>query len=692
MQLMGSYFLNVMAQAVGRVFTFGANFAVFILVARICGADFFGQYSYVLAFLSMFALIADFGMNTVLGRDIAQVGDGASLYWGNFLMLRGVFALVAMAGGLFTAYLMRPDLYSCLVIGILGLPFLASRFFDPVFQVYGRPWFSAILSVIYGASYLALSLAAFVRTNSLHALIAMYVAANVLYCIGAFFLVRKILKPVFVWNQSIVRGILLLAAPLGVSSLFIIICSKAPVFLLAMLVSDRAVGIYNAAYRFFELAVMLAVMLAVPMLPIFSQKAAHDRVALKHGFVAIFETIAVLLIPAAIITPFFSPWVITLCFGAQFVQAAAVLDVLAWVVVLAFYSLLTTNIAVALGVVRFAYWNTAAAAGFSIALNYLLIPMYGPVGSAWTAFLCEIFLCGVTVIYIIRAMGNIFRLQIWMRICVVNIIFAIVLYMPVFAAAHGFRICAALVVYLILGLSLQPLLGDFVQLAHTRILDLASGKPSIEYFVRFIFRVIRYSRYLLSFFYRPQLMLVFETGMQEFRNSTEPDQLPEGYHFGSSAAADFQQWAELLNLDGSMGVWSPERIRDEILPQLIAPEAALLLYHGDRLIGCLCCESCCPPRDGAGMLMWLIIDLQHRGKRLASYLWRRALQCFAVRGYAKVYLQTDSFRHPALQFFLSKGGKPVYDSLSSLLQWWSVRRRLSLPRQASCDVRRTPCD
>ena len=75
---MGSQYLrNVAAQGIGRAVSFGANFVSFVIIARIGGTELFGQYSYVLTFLGIFAAAADFGMCTVLGKDIAQVRQSA---------------------------------------------------------------------------------------------------------------------------------------------------------------------------------------------------------------------------------------------------------------------------------------------------------------------------------------------------------------------------------------------------------------------------------------------------------------------------------------------------------------------------------------------------------------------------------------------------------------------------------------
>jgi len=152
-----NYVTNVVAQGLGKGATFGANFLVFVLVARLGGAEFFGQYSYVLSFLAVAVAVADFGMTSVLGKDIAQVKTNAAIYWGNYLGLRLVISLfvtmLALAALPFLAANIRPALCA----GALFIPFLASRFFEPLYQVFSSPWYSSATSLVYGGSFILLS-------------------------------------------------------------------------------------------------------------------------------------------------------------------------------------------------------------------------------------------------------------------------------------------------------------------------------------------------------------------------------------------------------------------------------------------------------------------------------------------------------------------------------------------------------
>ena len=240
-------------------------------------------------------------------------------------------------------------------------------------------------SLIFGVIYLVLALLVLVLTKSLLGVILAYIGSNVVYAFLAFFLSLKLLHPRFRLQLPVVRKILKLSFPLWVSSVFAMVNSKVCIFLLASLKSDYEVGIYTAAYRFLEMAGLLGAMLMNPIVPIFSEKAVLNREELRQNWAKIAGALAVFLIPVGILSPYLSPLLVRLVFGEAFAESAKVLNVLAWVGVLVFFGLLSSALNLSLGVVRHGYWNMALATFITIVLNYLWIPRYSYLGSAWAA-------------------------------------------------------------------------------------------------------------------------------------------------------------------------------------------------------------------------------------------------------------------------------------------------------------------
>jgi hypothetical protein len=154
--------------------------------------------------------------------------------------------------------------------------------------------------------------------------------------------------------------------------------------------------------------------------------------------------------------------------------------------------------------------------------------------------------------------------------------------------------------------------------------------------------------------------------------------LPKGYTMLSpNEEIDLSEWAELLNNDKDFGKWTPERVKTDIVDQMIAPNAGTLLYYGGRLVGCCSTVDKSTKRKKIGVGMWLMLDPAHRGfKGLAHALSYRTLAFFVVAGYDKIYAYTDEKRLSAIYLYLTIGAIPAYDSISSYFKWRKVFKRL----------------
>lgn len=672
MKIVNQYAINLFAQGLGKVCTFGSNFIAFALIARICGTEFFGQYSYILNYLGILITIADFGLSPILARDIAQADDSAHVYWGNFLILRLGINVVVMALSFIAVGFIRREFFLILLLGTISLPFLASRFFEPIFQVYKRPWYSAYSSIFYGLCNLFFLSLAFLFFRNLLAFILVYILANAAYAVMVFNLSGKVLRPLFKISTTTMKNIMRLSLPLGISGIFTMINGRIPIFMLASLKSDYAVGIYTAAYKFLELSVFFASMVTAPLIPIFSKKAQEDKRSLKDLSSVVCELLAIVVIPTGIICTRFSETIVSIFFGAHFVQSAEPFKVLIWVAMLIFYSLFSTVIVLSIGVVHFTYWLTGGAALLCVVLNYLFIPSYGYMGSSWTALVCEIILVGVAFSYGIRHIGNIFRWVAWLKLLLMNLVLYMILNIDIIEMHMALK--------LILSLALYALMVIF-----SGIVDRNELNSLLDQRFLFIFEALdqieRHMAYLFSFIYYWQVKLILSAeAVRGYMGHKWV--LPDNYRFVLPDKLDnLAELAHLLNSDGDFGEWSAERIRAEILPELIGPDSATIIYYKDRLIGCSFACVSKPYKERLGRLMWVMIAPEHRGKGLSDLLLLRTLAFFPEKRYREIFITTDTFRYAAIHLYLKYGARPVYDSLYSLVQWRKINKMLEARRQ-----------
>ena len=442
------YLSNLMAQGIGRFMSMSANFVAYVLIARYYGAGALGKFIYILNFISISIVIVEFGTTNVISKQIAQLQrNEAEYYWGTFLILRALVYLILVGPIIGVAYMLRPDLLKYSLWCILGLPFLASRFFEPVYQIYGRPWYSALSNGCFSIVWLALVLVIIYFFNSLGWLITGYIVSNIFYSALAFYLASHLLRARVKMSIDHTKSLLLLALPIGVSSIFYWVNFRIGIFMLSSMRSDIAVGLYSLPFRVLEITVMMGVVLMSPLIPIFSELAQDNVKTLKIVFTRIFEALVIVVLPIVIIAPFVTKGFIHILLGNKFIETAGTLNIIPWIGMWFFLNLLFSFLNLSLGVVRYGYWNAGVALILTVVLNYKWIPEYGYLGCAKASLVSEIFLFCVAAYYSFKNIGKVFRFSRWFYILGANSILFLWLKYNVFRFNVPSQIVLAIGVY-----------------------------------------------------------------------------------------------------------------------------------------------------------------------------------------------------------------------------------------------------
>ncbi|RYY91425.1 MAG: hypothetical protein EOO24_31370, partial [Comamonadaceae bacterium] len=303
------------------------------------------------------------------------------------------------------------------LIVVAGLPFLATRFFEPIYQVYGKPWLSPRSNLVFGGSQLLLALAIWWRPDMTITQISVgIVLANLAYTAVAFWMMLSVVKPDLRPHRELLGHILRMAAPQGVGSIFATIIMRADVIILAHLVGAAAAGLYSAACRLLEVAVFIAITVITPLIPILTDQIRQDKAAAVVQCRMAAQLAGVLSLPVAIVAPTLAPPVLSAVLGPDFIAAAAPLNVLAINFVLIVFSLLVWCINLANGEVAHGYWNSPLACAVNLSLNFLLIPHLGTVGAAWATVSSQLVMFLVSNHYVGARFGRLYDRAIWARL------------------------------------------------------------------------------------------------------------------------------------------------------------------------------------------------------------------------------------------------------------------------------------
>lgn len=455
--------VNVLAQGIARVLSIFANLVLLLVVARQMGASFFGEFSYVLAFVTIGVALADMGTTAFLARLLSlHSGAERARQLGNFMLMRGALLMVVMLVGVIVAIVRPNGVQVALLVATAGLPVLASRFFEPIYQVYERPWLSLWSNAVFGIAQLALAGVVMLRPDiSVAMLTAGFVLSNLVYAVVAFVLMLRLVKPDLRPDIGVLRSLLVVAAPLGVSALFTSVISRADVFMLEHFLGPGAVGQYSAAYRILDVAIFAAITVVTPLIPILTVEIARDRAASIERCKVIIQAALVCALPVAVVAPYAAEPVIALILGAEYLPAVAPLLILVWSFVLIVVTLIGSSINLAIGEVAHGYWNAALAAAVNIALNLWLIPRYGTTGAAIAAVCGQLSMMAVSQYYVLTRFGNLYPLRPMVTIAAASLALALVLFAAVPLIGWLPAVVIALVAYaaLVLFFELLPVAG-----------------------------------------------------------------------------------------------------------------------------------------------------------------------------------------------------------------------------------------
>jgi len=364
----------------------------FILLARYLGADNFGKYTFALSFVALFSVIMDFGLFSVLTREIARDRTKTDKYFGNVL----TFSLLA---GLFVLILV------CVLINVLGYPLVTRQlvymtgliiFLDTLalsfyFVFRGRlnMKYEALGIVIHKTALLAVGLVLiFVKANLVLMLLPLLVASCFYLGNAVFFLKRKLgIWPVPRFDKRTLKSLLRLSWPFFIAAVFAKLYSTSDTILLSYLVDDKAVGWYNAAQKLVNAFLLLiAGSLSSALYPSLSYYFVRSKQELNKLFTRAVFYLMLITVPLVFGLLILSRPIILFIYGAGYSPAVLVLALLSCSIPFMFLDFIMVSLLNACEKQKINTVIHGLGVGIFIILNLILIPVLSYIGAALAVF------------------------------------------------------------------------------------------------------------------------------------------------------------------------------------------------------------------------------------------------------------------------------------------------------------------
>ncbi|MDE2025299.1 MAG: oligosaccharide flippase family protein [Patescibacteria group bacterium] len=284
MRFMQTIAANTLFQVIARIATSGTTFLITILIAHAYGVSGYGDFAKVTAFVSLFYLFADFGLNAVFLQQKDAKERFADLFY-----LRTFFGiLLLLAVNVIAALLpynpvtgtgFSPAVHTGISIYSLTLLTEALVYSATVVFQQNLSYEYFMMSSFIGSLVTLLLVFGITRiSTSLPLLLVCFVLGGVAKSASALLFAKRAVLPVTI-DVVFVKKLLVETLPIT----FMLVCNliyfRIDMFLLSLLKPSTDVALYDLSYKFFDFFIALPLFLSNALYPSLLQRMKENSIS-----------------------------------------------------------------------------------------------------------------------------------------------------------------------------------------------------------------------------------------------------------------------------------------------------------------------------------------------------------------------------------------------------------------------------
>lgn len=379
---------NTLIQIIGKVVSTALGLFSLGLITRYLGQSGYGDYTTVINFLTIFAVLADFGLTLVTVQMISgvQKGEKENKILNNLFTFRLVTIVLFLALSPIILYFMP---YSgAIKIGILiTAPFFI---FPALTQIIvgllqkrlkmGKAVIAEVSSRV--VLIIGVALAWYFETG-LNGILVATLASGASSFIIHYLLARDLAKFKLSWDFDFWKKILKQSWPLAITIVLNLLYLRTDIIFLSLYKSSSEVGIYGAAYRVIDVLTTIPFMFAGLILPILTmawieKKKDYFKKTLQRSF----DFMIIVALPLLVGGVMLAKPIMLAVAGEEFIASGKILALLIVAVAFIFAGTIFSHAVIAIDkqkkLIGFYIFTSITAL-----LGYItLIPLYSSVGAA----------------------------------------------------------------------------------------------------------------------------------------------------------------------------------------------------------------------------------------------------------------------------------------------------------------------
>jgi O-antigen/teichoic acid export membrane protein len=395
---------NVTASSISKVITTIIALVNIGLITRYMGQEMFGNYIVALAFFLFFTAFGDFGLYQTTTREISRPDADETRIVNNAVGLRIAISLIVLAISPLFIYLSLYSKELKIALGIVLLAFVFSSFTQLLIGLFQKRLlmdqvaFVEMIGKVFQLGLVALGVKMDLGFNFIVGTLLFTMIFN--FFVTAWF-ARKFIKFKPSFDTNYWKKFLFQSFPIGLAVFISFVYFKADSIILSWLKPAADVGIYGAAYKVVENLSFFPGMIVGLTMPIISYNIFSNRKKFELIVNKNFKIFLILAVPIFIGTQVLAKEIINLIAGPDFIISAGILRIIILSLVFIFFGQLFNSILIAAKLQKKLLWGLLFVAITNVTLNFIFIPTYSYIATAYISVLTEflVIVIGGTLIY-----------------------------------------------------------------------------------------------------------------------------------------------------------------------------------------------------------------------------------------------------------------------------------------------------
>ncbi len=379
-------------------------FFLIIYATNVLGAEGFGRYSFAFAFGYLFTVFCTLGVDVIIIKEVSRDKKIMNEYFSGLLSLRLLLSFVAYISIIITIFILGYDFAYMAVILIVCLSVILdalSDYFKAYFQADERMEYGAIAKIVQTIIIFVFgSIALYLDKGLIWFVSAFLISSIANFVLNIFFVVTRFVRFDLRIDLKLWIKTLKAAAPLALSLLFGVIYFRIDTLMLSFLKDDLSVGIYNSAFQIIAALLFIPGVFLTAIFPLLSSQYKLLKDSFLRTTDLAMKVILIIAIPIAFGMAVLAPRIIDLLYTPEYFDAAILLQILSFVMIIIFMNYVFYNIINSIDRHKIIAKVMGICFVVNIILNYFMIIRFDAFGAAIATLLANLLACFLYYWYI----------------------------------------------------------------------------------------------------------------------------------------------------------------------------------------------------------------------------------------------------------------------------------------------------